>query len=910
MKQLQLESDYDHAPPEVALRFYELSDGRKRQLHVQDLYNLSRRLRDGKENGWASWTGRVLARIWPAINKPHLIRKNPSLLQVSADHFARWKAEWNDFSDAIVDRDTQASYSDSESSARLAVELHTRGTKTTLACVVIAPDGTRAPFHTVGEQLAGEHSEVTVAEKRYRLDVPFDRDVLNRVFGKNDPEVATTAIADHLPTILHHRLDLIAGPSVTTVTHRGTPRIEIKSEGEELIVAATIKTAPIFADPAITPARLAPGRDSFTIVQSESPVLEDVRQFLNKLPIEPSKDGVYRLPTTPETVEAIRQARTALPPDVILKIDYKIEDLFKDTVPIKPTLTVHEGSGWLDVEIGGLVGDEPIDAEDLHAVLHNGQTTVRTRSGVMFSFDANSTDDLRTFLDNTNLELGQHRITIDRAPTVAATVAQLCVMRMPRDTRAMLEAVRERPPLPDLQIPEDLVDVLRNYQTDGVRFLHNRTGHTLGCLLADDMGLGKTLQILTYLRCCKVTHPFACSLIVCPASVIAVWTGEIAKFAPDLRVRELTGPPERRHRTLAEAGDADAIIASYAVVRNDITHLRSREFHTIIIDEAQNIRNPDAEITLSVKSLQSERRIAASGTPLENRPLDLWSIVDFLNPDYLGDRDSFAVSDLSTLRHRIEPLMLRRTKEEVAPELPSRTEETICLPLNEFQDALYTRELGNARKRAASGNVMDIFAAITRLRQLCCHPALLPERAAESTDELPPIAESAKLAWLMETLPDLLATGHCILVFSQFTSMLEIIEKHLVAEGLAHFKLTGKTPVEKRGELVQEFTDAADPSVFLLSLKAAGTGLNLTRADYVVIFDPWWNPAAERQAIDRTHRIGQQKPVIAYRFACHGTIEEKVLALQAEKQELFSAVIDDADGTPDLDRDELLALLG
>ena len=909
MKQLLLESDYDHAPPEVALRFYELDNGDKRQLHVQDLYNLSRRLRDGNENGWESWTPRVLARIWPAINKPHLISKNPSLLQVSADHFARWKGEWNDFAEAIVDRDTQASYSDSEISARLAVELHTRGTKTTLACVVIAPDGTRAPFHTVGEQLAGEHSEVTVAEKRYRLDVPFDRDVLNRVFGKSDPEVATTAIADHLPTILHHRLDLIAGPSVTTVTHRGTPRIEIKSEGEELIVAATIKTAPIFADPAITPARLAPGRDNFTIVQSESPVLTDVRQFLNKLPIEPSKDGVYRLPTTPETIEAIRQARADLPADVMLKIDYKIEDLFKDTVLIKPTLTVHKGNGWLDVEIGGLVGDETIDAEDLHAVLHNGQTTVRTSSGVMFSFDDNSTDDLRTFLDTTELEPGQHRITMDRAPTVATTAAQLSVMRMPRDTRAMLEAIRDRPPLPELQIPEDLVEVLRDYQTDGVRFLHNRTGHTLGCLLADDMGLGKTLQILTYLRCCKATHASACSLIVCPASVIAVWTQEISKFAPDLRVRELAGPPERRHRTLAEAGDADAIVASYAVIRNDIAHLRSREFHTIIIDEAQNIRNPDAEITISIKSLQSERRIAASGTPLENRPLDLWSIVDFLNPGYLGDRDSFAVSDLGTLRRRIEPLMLRRTKEEVAPELPSRTEETISLSLNEFQDALYARELQSARDRAASGNVMEIFAAITRLRQLCCHPALLPERAADSTDHLPPIAESAKLAWLMEMLPDLLAAGHCVLVFSQFTSMLEIIEKHLVEEKLAHFKLTGQTPVEKRGELVQEFTDAAEPSVFLLSLKAAGTGLNLTRADYVVIFDPWWNPAAERQAIDRTHRIGQQQPVIAYRFACHGTVEEKVMALQAEKQALFSAVIDDAEATPDLDRDDLLSLL-
>jgi superfamily II DNA or RNA helicase len=911
VKKLQLEPDYDLAPPQVTLRFYEVENGSKRQLHIQDLYNLSKQIHAGRDaDQWEAWTDRVLKSIWRSINKPHLIRKNPPVLKVTTERFDSWRQNWKDISEAIVDHETQAEYTSEETNAKVTVEIHKHGTKSTLACYVIAPDGARAPYHTCGERLVGECSEVTVADKRYELDLPFDRDVLNRIFGKANPEVSTTALADHLPTILNHRLDLLSGPSVATATRRGTPRLQIRGEGEQLIIEATIDKAPIFTDSAIPPMRLAAGRDNFTVVTTESPVLEDVRIFLRAVTDDPADGAVYRIPATTEFIQRLRDAHGALPSDVIVRADRHIEELFEETIVIRPMLIMEEGRGWFDVEVKGAVGDEQIEADEIRAFLEDGQKTVRTRSGVLLSFDETSGDLLRSFLEKSGLEPGQQRVTSDHGGTIASSAKEIADMRMQRSTRALVEALSDRPTVRDMPMPEHLTDVLRDYQVTGANFLYNRTSYDLGCLLADDMGLGKTLQILTYLQIRKIEDPAANALVVCPASVVSVWTQEIARFAGELRVRELVGDAERRRRTLTEAGGADVFITSFAIVRNDIALLRTREFDTLIIDEAQNIRNPDAEITFCIKTLQSNRRIAATGTPLENRPLDLWSIVDFLNPGYLGTREAFnANPDPVRLRQRIEPIMLRRTKTEVAPELPPRTEETILLSLNEYQHALYQRELQVARERVKAGGVMEILAAITRLRQLCCHPTLIPERAEATSTKIPDIAESVKLIWLMDTLPDLLAAGHSVLVFSTFTSMLAIIESHLADQNIPHFSLTGDTPVTARGKIVNEFVESPDASVFLLSLKAAGTGLNLTRADYVFIFDPWWNPAAERQAIDRTHRIGQEQPVIAYRFACRGTVEEKVLALQAEKQELFTSIIDGAASTPDLDRDELLALL-
>jgi SNF2 family DNA or RNA helicase len=445
----------------------------------------------------------------------------------------------------------------------------------------------------------------------------------------------------------------------------------------------------------------------------------------------------------------------------------------------------------------------------------------------------------------------------------------------------------------------------------------------MGCILADDMGLGKTMQLLSYLVTVKARLKGDLSvLVICPASVVSVWLHENFLFTPELRMTPLSGSMEKRKNIFYDSAEWDVLVATYSVVRNDVHYMKKHRFNAVVLDEAQQIKNPNAEITRAVKSLISEHRIALTGTPLENRLMDLWSIVDFLNPGYLDTAESFSAlyvdspSQRAKLRKQISPIMLRRLKSEVASELPSRTEELIAIPLSDVQHQLYHEELVAARKDLKSKGTVEIFATLTRLRQICCHPDLVSKGnrkiqvPSEKNDSpVDSTLESSKLECLLERLTELGAEGHSVLVFSQFTRMLDLIEHELRRNQFNTFKITGKTSADDRTRYVRNFQATDVPSVFLLSLKAAGTGLTLTRADYVFIFDPWWNPAVERQAIDRTHRIGQTKSVIAYRLVAADTIEEKIVRMQEEKQMLFSQTVDEGKALPTRLKVEDLILL-
>jgi len=433
---------------------------------------------------------------------------------------------------------------------------------------------------------------------------------------------------------------------------------------------------------------------------------------------------------------------------------------------------------------------------------------------------------------------------------------------------------------------------MRPYQQRGFEFLSDRTAYGVGSILADDMGLGKTLQVLALLLAHQKDSgpaPFRV-LIVCPASVVSVWLEQAAQFCPTLDCRPYRGDPDARGELL-HADDWRILIANYAIVRTDADRFGEIAFDLVVLDEAQQIKNPDSQISKVVKSLNTEKTLAVTGTPLENRLLDLWSIMEFLNPGFLGDKDTFIASYEGTgrrqeLARRIAPLILRRTKEAVAPELPPRTEEVFRVDLSEEQRTLYNAELLRARAIMRERGPIHMLAALTRLRQICCHPELLLKE--------PTHIPSAKLDALLEMLTELLAEGHSALVFSQFTTMLDIMTEKLTSQQLPWLKITGSTAMEERAERVRTFNQSAESQVFLLSLRAAGTGITLTKADYVFIYDPWWNPAVERQAVDRTHRIGQEKPVFAYRLISANTVEEKVLALQQEKARIFSDVMADA----------------
>jgi hypothetical protein len=454
--------------------------------------------------------------------------------------------------------------------------------------------------------------------------------------------------------------------------------------------------------------------------------------------------------------------------------------------------------------------------------------------------------------------------------------------------------------LPDVALPPDLQATLRPYQHVGVRWLAFLRQAKLGAVLADDMGLGKTLQTLCALH--------GRTLVVCPTSVVHNWAIEIQRFRPGLSLTLYHGP----RRSLD--GDADVVLTSYSILRLDIDALAALTWDTVVLDEAQAIKNPESQVARAAHRLEARFRVALSGTPVENRLEELWSIMHFCNRGLLGGRSDFreryaepiARGDAGAaerLRARLRPFLLRRRKRDVAPELPPRTDAILHCELDERERAIYDAVRAATRQEildqlSRGGSVLAALEALLRLRQAACHAALLPGQQAES---------SSKLDMLIDALGVVASEDGKALVFSQWTSLLDLIEPHLRSAGIGFTRLDGST--RDRAGVVAAFQDAAGPPVLLISLKAGGTGLNLTAADHVFLCDPWWNPAAEDQAADRAHRIGQDRPVMVYRLVSKDTVEERILALQTRKRALADAALGEADRAASLTRDDLLALL-
>ncbi|HHZ12984.1 MAG: SNF2 helicase associated domain-containing protein [Caldicoprobacterales bacterium] len=453
----------------------------------------------------------------------------------------------------------------------------------------------------------------------------------------------------------------------------------------------------------------------------------------------------------------------------------------------------------------------------------------------------------------------------------------------------------------DISPPPSLKDVLRGYQTFGFRWLKTLASYGLGGILADDMGLGKTLQVIALLLWDKEDRGQKPSLAVVPTSLVYNWEDEVKKFAPELKTLALVGTKEERMEKLKDIEGADLVITSYPLIRRDGDELGEYSFRYCILDEAQHIKNPDSQNAKMVKSIKAEARFALTGTPMENNLTELWSIFDFIMPGYLysqtkfrrqfespiiRDRDERAAKRLS---FHIKPFILRRLKGDVLKELPEKIEHRVTAELTVDQKRVYLAYMQRIREdiereieeKGFNNSQIKILAGLTRLRQVCCHPSTFLENYRGG---------SGKMELLEDILDDALSGGHRILLFSQFTGMLAIIKELLDRKGIEYLYLDGSTPGRERRELVRDF-NAGRGDVFLISLKAGGTGLNLTGADTVIHFDPWWNPAVEDQATDRAHRIGQDKVVHVMKLITRGTIEEKIFALQQKKKELIDTVI-------------------
>jgi superfamily II DNA or RNA helicase len=454
--------------------------------------------------------------------------------------------------------------------------------------------------------------------------------------------------------------------------------------------------------------------------------------------------------------------------------------------------------------------------------------------------------------------------------------------------------------LPRAPRPADLTAELRHYQQVGVDWLAFLRSAGLGAVLADDMGLGKTLQTICVLS--------GKSLVVCPTSVVHNWVRELGRFRPELRVCTYHGP-----RRVLDA-EADVVVTTYALMRLDQASLGARTWDVVVLDEAQAIKNPESQSARAAFELRAKFRVSLSGTPLENRLEELWSQLHFTNPGLLGGRRDFDQryakpigeghpGRAAELRQRIRPFVLRRLKAQVAPELPPRTDMVVYAELSDSERAVYdsvklaTREDVLAQL-AGGGSVLGALEALLRLRQAACHPSLVPGQHAET---------SSKVELLVETLSEVVAEGHRALVFSQWTGLLDLLEVALDRAGLARLRLDGSTT--DRASLVEQFQSGQGPSVFIISLKAGGTGLNLTAADHVFFLDPWWNPAVEQQAADRAHRIGQTRPVFVHRLVAKDTVEEKILVLQDKKRQLADVALGEAGAAAQLTRDDLLSLL-
>ena len=527
-------------------------------------------------------------------------------------------------------------------------------------------------------------------------------------------------------------------------------------------------------------------------------------------------------------------------------------------------------------------------------------------------------------ISDSELKKGRTQVPAYRAMYLDSQLKGGDLIRVEKDN-AFRALIRNMQTMEDhnFQVPKEQEKILRSYQEEGFCWIKTLKHNQFGGILADDMGLGKTLQVITFLWSEfreSVPGENRRALVVTPASLVFNWMSEIERFAPGLPATVVTGDLRQRKELIKNAGEREVLITSYDLLKRDLKTYQKLEFAVQIIDEAQYIKNHGTQAAKAVKEIRSEFRLALTGTPVENRLSELWSIFDFLMPGFLYSYEKFrkeielpavqySNSDaMERLQKMIRPFVLRRLKKDVLKDLPDKLEKDMFSPLESEQKELYEAHterlrlmLGMQSDAEFRASKLQILAEITRLRQICCYPGLVYEGYK---------GNSSKLEMCMELIRNAVNGGHKILLFSQFTTMLDVLAEHLKKVKISFYMLTGATSKEKRAQMVQAFNED-DTSVFCISLKAGGTGLNLTAADIVIHYDPWWNLAVQNQATDRAHRIGQQNVVSVYRLFMKDTIEERIRALQEKKRELADEILS-GEGISQalISREEVLKLLG
>lgn len=571
-----------------------------------------------------------------------------------------------------------------------------------------------------------------------------------------------------------------------------------------------------------------------------------------------------------------------------------------------------ERTNWLEFtfEMDGIPEKQ---IRELLQALEEKRKYYRLRNGSLLSLETREFEEIQRFLNalpvqNEDWE-SRLEVPIVRALPFLDSVDESNMFKVEKSFRTFLENI-QNPGSLEIEIPIQLEAILRDYQKQGFRWMKTLASYGFGGILADDMGLGKTLQSIAFILSVlptirKKKLPI---LIICPSSLTYNWLSELMKFAPDVQAVVVDGNQTERYHIQNEAMNMDVLITSYPLLRRDIKWFEKQSFHTAFFDEAQAFKNPITQTARAVKKIRAKHRFALTGTPIENSLEELWSIFHVVFPELFLGLKEYSNLTRKTISRRIRPFMLRRLKEDVLSELPGKIESTDSVDLLPDQKKLYTAYLAKLRhdtlkhldKDTLRKNRIKILAGLTRLRQICCHPALFVDGYKGS---------SSKFQQLLEIVEEAKISGRRVLIFSQFTKMLDLIGRELVKRGLPYFYLDGQTPSDERVEICHRF-NRGERDLFLISLKAGGTGLNLTGADTVVLYDNWWNPAVESQAADRVYRIGQKNEVQVIKLVARGTIEEKMNELQEKKKNLIEEIMGKAEKmSPTLTEEDIREIL-
>lgn len=933
---LTVEADFQTTPGYVVIRLYTQDDEPDSYREFLNLGSLCNRVADLRkpENQrlylWREEDAEFLRFLGKSIVpklKPEQL--SLSLFTITAERFQEWRREFSHLPGRFVNRDGQCPIAAPGQSIPVAQrfilsEKDAPPGQFRIEAYILFPDGQRITAHDLLKQVGGDPNADITRKELFRAELPVPWSRLSKYFNRPISTLQKAKAPELLPALLCGHLELLEGPSVLrqTAAHAAGPPELLFSQNDgdfriQCRFAGRVIPLDMSSHSGLVSKIFVNSAGQLVLVeQQDSPLLATALRALREVSrhreATSEREGV-RLPSTPRCAEFLVTVWRNLPADLTKSATPELRGLLTadgNASALQPRLNMTAQGGLVRMKVSWQAGAQTCSASAVRACLASHAVVLRDDQGHWLTIDPTAAAAAQERLlasgvlaegeeGTLHLRSDARRVLRDLSCTMPFTTADT-------PSRNFADALLREPP-PDLPpVAEGMQKLLRPYQLRGVEFLADRALCGVGSLLADDMGLGKTLQVLTLLDSFRRRQGHLQALVVCPGSVVGVWLAQAREFFPHLPVVSLVGPPDQRQRLLRGYSEDAVFVTHYGLLRLDAQQHTVRQYDFLVADEAQFLKNPDALATVAIKSLQAKHHIALTGTPLENRLLDVWSIMDFLNPGYLGDRGEFLRwnGNPAGLARRLAPLMLRRTKEEVAQELPPRTVTMLPVTLTEGQRGLYDEQVLLARRAIHAAGPVEILAALTRLRQICCDPELLLKHSHGHG--------SAKTEMLLDRCEELLAGGHSVLVFSQFATMLQILARELTDRGLAYHIITGETPMERRPHIVQEFQKRPEPAVMLLSLKAAGTGLTLTRADYVFLYDPWWNPAAENQAIDRTHRIGQTRPVFAYRLIARETVEERVLELMNAKRELFETVVGGAAAEtipPRLTREDLAALL-